>query len=87
MNDSDYTITECPSTQIDAVDLSLELAGLECPVECARVSIEGSAEGAQAIYVPDAGRGALAWGADAVWTDAESMGDVVERVLGGEVIA
>lgn len=33
----------------------------------------------QALYLPDAGRGGVAWGADASWTDCDSMADLVAR--------
>lgn len=80
--------------RISALDLADQLRK-EGDAECALVTLRRvgaspesqEAEGAQVIYYPALGRGACAWGADAIWTDASSLRDVAERVIvTGEVI-
>jgi hypothetical protein len=34
------------------------------------------------LYFPEIGRAGIAWGADANWTDAESVEDALERYFG-----
>lgn len=40
---------------------------------------------AQVLYSPIAGRGAMALGGDAVWTDATSIENVIEQFIIGEI--
>lgn len=36
----------------------------------------------EVLYLPEVARGGIAWGADAVWTDADSADDALERFFG-----
>lgn len=40
------------------------------------------AERGDVLYIPSVGRAGIAWGADADWTDADSIEDAIERYLG-----
>lgn len=44
------------------------------------------AEAAEILWYPAHGRGAMAWGADPVWSDAFSENDLVRRILTDDVI-
>ncbi len=48
---------------------------------------EISGERGRVLWLPDACRGGVSFGGDAVWTDADSAEDAVRRVLADEIIA
>ena len=48
--------------------------------------IDDEAEVGSLVYIPSRRRGGFAWGADAIWTDADSAEEVVIRVRAGEAI-
>lgn len=77
---------ECTVEALSATDLREEaeaiLARGEGPVEAARVRIEGEPEHIDVLYLPEVGRAGLAWGADADWTDCDSLEDAIRRYLG-----
>jgi hypothetical protein len=89
----DWTVTrwwryeELPLDDLTATDLRLEaddiLARGEGPVQYAAVEVEGHAEKIAVLYAPELGRAGLAWGADADWTDCDSLEDAIRRYLGG----
>jgi hypothetical protein len=41
-----------------------------------------NSEAVQVLYCPRSGRAGVGWGADAVWTDADSAEDALERYFG-----
>jgi hypothetical protein len=76
-----YTITN--TSELTATDLLAELAlAKDGDYEIAQVEIDGKAERAQALFIPSIGRGGISWGADADWSDCDSIADLVERYLG-----
>lgn len=84
---TEYTITKCTPAEIEAIDLAIEIEESEMAAEAAHVQIGDCAETADVVYFPDAGRGGVAWGADATWTDAADIQDTVRRVLSGNIVA
>ncbi len=77
-----------PASELSAVDLTqeaMELAKQGSAYELFAVEIEGSAEAASLLWVPDAGRAGVAHGADAQWTDAKDPHDAVRRFLADEM--
>ena len=50
--------------------------------ECYIAVVENSPENVQMFWLSGANRAGIAWGADAVWTDADSPEDALERFLG-----
>jgi hypothetical protein len=72
--------------QLSATDLRQEAADIvargDGPVQVATVQVEGETEIIEVLYAPEIGRAGLAWGADADWTDCESIEDAIERFLG-----
>ncbi len=69
--------------EITALDLREELDEPGTPYlwECYVARIDDDAERVQVIYCPRIGRGAVAWGADADWSDADGPRDLVTRVI------
>jgi hypothetical protein len=68
--------------ELSAIDLCEEIADLVeqgVSFETAKVAFDGKAEWAQVLYIPSIKRGGIAWGADADWSDASSMDDLLER--------
>jgi hypothetical protein len=78
---------ERPVEEITATDLRQEAADIvergEGPVQAALVTVEGKAERIEVLYAPELGQAGLAWGADADWTDCDSLEDAIRRYLGG----
>jgi hypothetical protein len=75
--------------EISAIDLSSEKANAEArgiEVEATRFNVHTQWATCDAIYFPSVGRAGVSLGADAVWTDATSLADGIERVLSGDVI-
>jgi hypothetical protein len=75
-----YSIEICTVEDLTALDLR-RYAGT--PAEAARVTVEGQVQRLDVLYVPEDGRAGIADGADADWTDANSLEDAVQRYLGG----
>ena len=85
-------LQECPLDALTACDLRKE-ARSDIPsagkAVAYRVTVarEGEpedsqeAEAAEMLWYPEIGRGGVAWGADATWTDADGPEDCAERVL------
>ena len=70
--------------QLTALDLRAETAALEAAqtsYECARVTVDGHAEAAEIVFVPEAGRIGCAWGAPADWSDADSIEAYLARTF------
>jgi hypothetical protein len=72
--------------QLSATDLRQEAADIIArgngPVQVATVQVEGETELLEVLYAPELGRAGIAWGADAGWTDCDSVQDAIERFLG-----
>lgn len=77
MNSKDATITEIPVESLNATDLREEAVGLLDAIAYG-ISLDGQAEAAEALWVPSAGRIGIAWGAEAVWSDAQSAEEGIE---------
>ncbi len=80
-----YSYMMTTPDRLSATDLTREMArqqadGVDC--EIALAHIDGAAEATQVVFFPAIGRGGVADGADAVWTDADSIEDVVARFVG-----
>lgn len=83
-----YTVTECTPDEISATDLRGGIAQAAANgdrSEAARVTVDGHAEVIEVLYLPATQRAGLAWGADADWTDAESLEEGVQRFLAGQM--
>ena len=78
------TLIPVTADQITATDLWCIANESDSSLECYRVESPESAEAGNLIYA--AGRGAIAWGAQAEWTDAESAQEVLDRWIAGEMV-
>lgn len=80
-------LVPCTAAEIAATDLSNTIAEeSSVQFETYRAVSEQAAERGSVIYDPASGRGAIAWGGDAQWTDASSAEDVLNRWLRGEMV-
>ena len=76
------TYEDVTSDRISATDLRGEIAEAQSKgqaVETAHIWIEGHAECADALFLPEIGMGGVAWGADATWTNCTDMANLVAR--------
>jgi hypothetical protein len=67
--------------KLSALDLIAEASTLNTPYEMWRYGAY-NAEAIEILWVPSVGRAGIAWGADAQWTDADSVEDAVQRFFG-----
>lgn len=71
--------------ELSATDLREEAAQAVADghtIELGRVVCQDEAEAIEVLYIVEDQRAGLAWGADASWTDAESLEEAVQRFLG-----
>ena len=69
-------------TATDLREESEEYAQKEAGTQQAyRIFIEDSPEAADALYLPDAGRMGIAWGADATWADVPDVETGIDLYL------
>lgn len=81
-----YSYMMATPDRLSATDLIREMArqqadGVDCEIALAHIDGDQS-ESAQVLFFPAIGRGGVAWGADALWTDAHSVEDVLDRFTG-----
>ena len=84
----DVGIWVCKSTDITACDLAAEImaAGDGVMIETyLLLPGDGLTAAGQMLWLQDAGRAGIAWGADAIWTDAVSPDDALRRYFAGEM--
>jgi len=74
------------AAELSATDLRHELEQSGQPTEIARVWFDDHAEPGYALYFPEIGRAGIAHGADAQWTDCNSIEDAVERFVNDDMI-
>ena len=86
-NMKSYTYTPIALDALTATDLQQEAAPYSIGnAQAARITIYkangmSEAEAAEALYIPDAGRLGIAWGADATWADVKDFASGVEMWL------
>lgn len=83
------------TTGLSHLDLAREVANAALegqPVEAYRVEVTGrdgylmNGETMEVVFFPSIFRGGVAWGGDALWTDARSAEEVVELYLTDEMV-
>jgi hypothetical protein len=69
---------------LGSLDLRREVAGLDAAGRAWELWRAGkyNSEGVDVLWVPDADRAGVVWGAGADWTDAASPQDALERYFG-----
>jgi hypothetical protein len=89
-----YDITTVDRTVIRDTDAAEDITSLDLRQEMMAYLAAGhedaeflragayNAVAVEVIYFPDSGRAGIAWGADASWTDADSVQDGLERYFG-----
>ena len=80
----DYSFSPCTRNEITATDI--REYSQDCPdAEYAFGHFEHvghrKAEAFNAVFIPSLERGAVTWGADAQWTDADSIEEVLQRYV------
>lgn len=89
---TDYSATPIDPRQLTATDLLNVLnhgegyGNIGFLVTLIDQEGEPFAEPAQVLFVQDANRAGIAWGGDAVWTDAGSIHQAMQRYLKDEMI-
>jgi len=68
--------------ELSASDLQIEAAGIE-EVEMWQTD-EYNAQQVEILWLPSIKRAGVAWGADAIWIDAESPQDALERFFSAD---
>ncbi len=74
----------CEIEDITPIDLRAEAQQCETDNEPWEAWTAGAynSEGITILWIPGAQRAGLAWGADAQWTDADSVEDALQRFFG-----
>lgn len=82
--------TYAPISKLTAIDLIEEAKSLP-DAECVSVTFLSETDNpypqnADLLYSAEAGRAGIAWGADAVWTDASSIEDAIQRYISDRMV-
>ncbi len=84
---TDAYLIPCKRAEIAATDLQRDMTeGADLEWYTFRVASNETAERGDLIFSPDNQRGAVAFGADAEWTDASNAVDVLLRWLHGRMV-
>jgi len=85
-----FRIEEINAEDLSATDLHSEWAAANAstgPACAYRVWFGDHAEPGFALYFPDMGRAGVAHGADAQWTDCDSVEDAIDRFISGDLLS
>ncbi|MDQ2730534.1 MAG: hypothetical protein M3Y56_02655 [Armatimonadota bacterium] len=90
----DYTLIDIQPRDIVSVELTSQLSGKEDvgDVEAYRVRLAGGRENepgrddGELVFLPHLGRAGIAFAGEAIWTDASSADEAMERYLDHDIL-